>query len=526
MKIVQTPSHTHHGSVTSSTLRRHQEMGMDEVLNPDLIGFAFRFKDSPQDFQVHEISEDGDLLYLEEPLTARSVASEQREEQVARHAFIKKHTGPSFKFLPDQLVVLKSSFTENGIAKLQAFLRCQKPGHISIPHGQSAHPFVDVGLVADGSKAVRTRAHEAIRHLFGSFLNTEAIPTTNGEVSNEHVRVWLRSVEKRLKTSENGVSFDSDGGATQAKLSAFYGAPWPKHQPDFLRFRLRKENCDLFDALSIVAKCTGRKTKHFDYAGIKDRCAITVQYITARHLSIDQLKRAICHPRWDERLSVSNLEYVDNPIRMGSLHSNSFTVVLRGLSRAPGSQYVEGTWKHNCDVHVREVKVSDVADAELYDVVLPLPGSGVKYPQHLHACYEQVCNEYLGLPLEAFHSSSFVELQGSYRRIIVRPESLEWRVLDLDDGNLAMSPLCADCYAHLRTCQAVSRSEVDALFQSAPVAPSFALDTSVCDVPDGRTVSSSQSHGREVVALLRCTLPSSVYLTMLLREMMERSPDA
>lgn len=176
------------------------------------------------------------------------------------------------------------------------------------------------------------------------------------------LRVWMREAEKKAKeptASEQGTGDGAKGRkgkgkggkdkkgkgkkkgekgggkkASEEGASAFgtiRREGWPKDRPDYLYFRLYKENCDTGEAVSSIARCVGRSVKQFTFAGTKDKRAATVQQICAHRLPADQLRRTVLHRLWDKRLRICALEYRKDRLRLGQLRGNRFRIVLRNV---------------------------------------------------------------------------------------------------------------------------------------------------------------------------------------------------
>lgn len=123
------------------------------------------------------------------------------------------------------------------------------------------------------------------------------------------------------------------------------------------------------------------------------------------------------------------------------------------------------------------------------DIVLPLPGHAVIYPEHelathYHAYVEQV----LGLTLAAFQGKHF-SLAGSYRHLIVHPEALSYQMLDYNDEN-----------------ETVLHTDLDIIFDSKEKEPHTAT-------PEERAC-------KYTGLRLSFSLPPSAYATMALREIL------
>lgn len=52
-----------------------------------------------------------------------------------------------------------------------------------------------------------------------------------------------------------------------------------------------------------------------------------------------------------------------------------------------------------CDQEVKTIKAEDIKNYTMYDIVLPLPGYDIKYPENLKQYYKEALEEH-GLTLE------------------------------------------------------------------------------------------------------------------------------
>lgn len=94
-----------------------------------------------------------------------------------------------------------------------------------------------------------------------------------------------------------------------------------------------------------------------------------------------------------------------------------------------------------------EVKIltqENVNDFTIFDVVLPLPGYDIKYPENdMKKWYKEILESY-GLSLEMpKQRARTYTLSGAYRKIIVKVENLSWKILNYNDPteNLIRSDL-------------------------------------------------------------------------------------
>ncbi|KAJ1912755.1 multisubstrate pseudouridine synthase 7 [Mycoemilia scoparia] len=142
-----------------------------------------------------------------------------------------------------------------------------------------------------------------------------------------------------------------------------------------------------------------------------------------------------------------------------------------------------GTGKHKFEVEV--VTPETVSKYTIMDVVLPLPGWSIKLPENdIGKVYaEKMALDGISMNTFKNHSTKEYRLTGSYRKLLAKPEDLEWEWMRFNDGTL---PLVQTDYAKLK---------------NLPLPES---------VPDGK----------HLALRLSFNLESSTYATMLLREIL------
>ncbi|CAJ1370254.1 unnamed protein product [Effrenium voratum] len=337
-----------------------EEVGITEYLSPEVQGFSGNFKERWQDFHVYEVDQGGVELHLSELITPGAVAAELKKNAEERRE-ARSALGASFTFEPDAAAELDAALGQGNAQELQSFLQKQTVAEASSDAGEGAAEapaFVDFSSAEIDGKEARKKAHAAILKHFGSFLNTETVELPEGA---RMLRIWMREAERKAKAPTPGSQAQTSGGKGkgkgkakskakgkggkgkgkdkqqdgQEKVESAFGTlrreGWPKDRPDYLYFRLYKENCNTGEAVSSIARCVGRSVKQFSFAGTKDKRAVTVQAICAHRLPADQLRRTVLHRLWDKRLRISDLEYRGERLRLGQLRGNRFKVVLRNI---------------------------------------------------------------------------------------------------------------------------------------------------------------------------------------------------
>ena len=101
---------------------------------------------------------------------------------------------------------------------------------------------------------------------------------------------------------------------------------WKDLGGDYLHFTVYKENKDTMEVVSYLARQLNVRPKDFQFAGTKDRRAVTVQRVSAYHVHADKLERI---GRTLRNAKVGNYEYQPWGLRLGELTGNEFTITLR-----------------------------------------------------------------------------------------------------------------------------------------------------------------------------------------------------
>ena len=145
---------------------------------------------------------------------------------------------------------------------------------------------------------------------------------------------------------------------------------------------------------------------------------------------------------------------------------------------------------------VEVVTEENIGEVSVFDLVLPLPGADIRYPENRTRFLYEVELAKDGLDIESFGSGSNQKytLTGDYRKIVGRAKDLEWKVLKYDDPRETLTP-----------------SEVDKLAGE-----------------DGEAMKrfrqiESRTEGRYSAVAVSFSLSPSCYATMAVREMTKTS---
>uniref|UniRef100_H0WGF9 Pseudouridylate synthase 7 homolog n=1 Tax=Otolemur garnettii TaxID=30611 RepID=H0WGF9_OTOGA len=187
----------------------------------------------------------------------------------------------------------------------------------SIKWGSAFSGVVAICVIED-TKEKRTVIHQAIKSLFPG-LETK----TEDREGKKYIVAYHAAGRKAL--------------ANPRKHS------WPKSRGSYCHFVLYKENKDTMDAINVLSKYLRVKPNIFSYMGTKDKRAITVQEIAVLKITAQRLAHL---NKCLMNFKLGNFSYQKNPLKLGELQGNHFTVVLRvlqvgmqtrkGLPRSPG----------------------------------------------------------------------------------------------------------------------------------------------------------------------------------------------
>lgn len=153
----------------------------------------------------------------------------------------------------------------------------------------------------------------------------------------------MRRVNRSKRSNDigpNGICNVCNGLAREPRLASHFDR-WPRDRPPYLYFHLWKSNRDTADAINMIATCLGTNPRIFTFAGTKDKRAVTVQAVTVLKVTIQQMHKALLHPRWDRSIRISDLRYQSERVSLGSHHGNHFRICLRNVVEPNAEELVK-----------------------------------------------------------------------------------------------------------------------------------------------------------------------------------------
>ena len=134
----------------------------------------------------------------------------------------------------------------------------------------------------------------------------------------------MNQLQRYLNHSKIDVLFKQnkdDFVVTEIPLYEFSG------EGEHLILKIRKKDLATWDALEIIAKFVGCKSRDIGYAGLKDKNAMTVQTISI-HKQYEEKLKTFNHPN----IKILGTTYHNNKIKVGHLKGNKFFIRLKRVN--------------------------------------------------------------------------------------------------------------------------------------------------------------------------------------------------
>ena len=173
----------------------------------------------------------------------------------------------------------------------------------------------EVVLAADNDKERRRAVHQLVKRLLPA-LSSDTVDRDGGKC--------VRLLPKRSPRRADG------GGGKRQRVDRREEWPAEAGGRKHLGFTLYKENRDTHDALAQLARALRLPPNALGFAGTKDKRAVTAQRVTAFKVTAERLRQLMAAAPFGESIVVGDdLTYDEEPLRLGALAGNRFTIVLR-----------------------------------------------------------------------------------------------------------------------------------------------------------------------------------------------------
>ena len=99
---------------------------------------------------------------------------------------------------------------------------------------------------------------------------------------------------------------------------------------NYLILKIKKTDMSTWKLITVLAKATGLEERDIGYAGLKDKSATTIQYISLPKKYEKELKKNLT----TERVDILEQTYNKAPIKIGHLKGNRFSIILHRINEA------------------------------------------------------------------------------------------------------------------------------------------------------------------------------------------------
>jgi len=102
----------------------------------------------------------------------------------------------------------------------------------------------------------------------------------------------------------------------------------PSNSGNFLILKIKKTDMSTWKLITVLAKATGLEERDIGYAGLKDKNATTIQYVSLPKKYEKELNKNLT----TEKIEILERHYNKAPIKIGHLKGNTFSIVLHDIN--------------------------------------------------------------------------------------------------------------------------------------------------------------------------------------------------
>ena len=212
----------------------------------------------------------------------------------------------NLKLSPENETELQAYFGADGLRDVLSLYR----EVLAAPHAKPRN-FRKIKSPVITDRVRRTKLHHLVRQVFSSRLDT----------STDDDGAIVVSCASQVTQSGRG-STRQGRESTQARTRP----GWKDLGGEHLHFSLYKENKDTMEIISFLARQLRVQPKCFQFAGTKDRRAVSVQRVSAYRVLAERLAGMNRNLRGSR---VGNFEYMPRGLELGELAGNEFVITLR-----------------------------------------------------------------------------------------------------------------------------------------------------------------------------------------------------
>ncbi|KAK5074109.1 multisubstrate pseudouridine synthase 7 [Lithohypha guttulata] len=321
---------------------RESEVGIQTFINANISSFAGVLKTRYSDFIVNEILPSGEVVHLQntKPSAPPPPPPQGEPESVPQgrgDATLQDVVGP------DNPAPIEIE-AKNRASEHEEMTKVEHGAHTDNQISEEQRQQL-VEYLQEPAASEIIDLHETIKNT--ARLQLSGLPSVRAEfTSDRSVRSQIHQFIRETFNSKIDSSTDKDGFLV---LSAAGGpgrdkqqwrsrnlpsqnnsrsgkSVWQERGGDHVHFTLYKENKDTMEAISWLTKQLRCNAKVFQFAGTKDRRAITTQRCSAYRI---QAERLAAQNQTLRGSKIGDFQYHQRGLELGDLRGNEFVITLR-----------------------------------------------------------------------------------------------------------------------------------------------------------------------------------------------------
>ena len=114
---------------------------------------------------------------------------------------------------------------------------------------------------------------------------------------------------------------------------------------NYLHLKIKKTDMSTWKLITVLAKATGLEERDIGYAGLKDKSATTIQYVSLPKQYEKELNKNLT----TEKIEILERSYSKTPIKIGQLKGNRFLIVLHDINESDAKFFTTTAKKMQVD---------------------------------------------------------------------------------------------------------------------------------------------------------------------------------
>ncbi|KAJ3173412.1 hypothetical protein HDU87_007573 [Geranomyces variabilis] len=310
---------------TTRKMLVEEDVGITEYIAPDIPGFTGILKTRFTDFQVNEVTLDGQIVHL-----VSTDVPEPPTAPTAEEPDVKAEANEDVGYEQLSAIINNAEVIDKLRDMVEKIKELQAPKKEITVDEPPPLPPGDISINIP-QKDARAQVHACVRQNFGTWLETAA--AEGGDLSfkmlcSGNVRRNGGGGGGKNNRRGRGGGGGYKGGAGNWKSRKQVTAEWDAAGGQYTEFTLYKENVDTMTAIAKLAGMMRVPSKKFSYAGSKDKRAATTQKCAISRVPASRLASL---NKGLKGMMLGDFAARKEQITLGELGGNHFKIALRDV---------------------------------------------------------------------------------------------------------------------------------------------------------------------------------------------------